>query len=169
MSRQNWSEECENALNGQIQVEYRASLHYHILAAYFYRDDIGLNKLGDYFNKMSLEEREHADELMKYQTKRGGIVKLETLPVPELVIDDKDNIIQAFNMALQLERSVNQKLIELHQIASRNYDPQFSDYLEGTFLKEQVESISYLSKLISVLGKIDNAGIMLLYLDSNLS
>lgn len=169
MSRQNWSEECENALNGQIQVEYRASLHYHILAAYLYRDDIGLTKLGDYFNKMSLEEREHADELMKYQTKRGGVVKLETLPVPELLIDEEDNIIQSFKMALQLERSVNEKLIELHEVASRNNDPQFSDYLEGTFLKEQVESISYLSKLISVLNKIDNAGTMLLYLDSHLA
>lgn len=158
MSRQNWSEECEEALNSQIKIEYRASLHYHILASYFYRDDIGLDKLGDYFNKMSLEEREHADELMKYQTKRGGIVKLDTLPVPEICIDKKSHVLQSFQLALQLERSVNQCLIDLHEVASRNNDPQFSDYIEGTFLKEQVDSISFISKCISQLEMIGEDG-----------
>lgn len=158
MSRQNWSEECEEALNSQIKVEYRASIHYHVLAAYFYRDDIGLDKLADYFNKMSLEEREHADELMKYQTKRGGIVKLDTLPVPEVSIDKKSHVLQSFKLALDLERSVNQCLLDLHGVASRNNDPQFSDYIEGTFLKEQVDSISFISKCISQLEMIGDDG-----------
>ena len=82
--RQNWSESCENTLNEQIKTEYTASYKYHQIAAFFYRDDIGLNKLGDYFNKASLEEREHADKFLKYQTMRGGVAKLQTLPIEEL-------------------------------------------------------------------------------------
>ena len=41
-------------------------------------------------------------------------------------------------MALQLERDVNQSLLELHDLAEKNADAQFSDFIEGEFLKEQV-------------------------------
>ena len=51
--RQNWSQLCEETLNSQIISEYEASLAYHCLANYFNRDDIGLKKLVDYFNKAS--------------------------------------------------------------------------------------------------------------------
>lgn len=156
--RQNWSEKCEDALNNQIKVEYQASYHYHILASYFYRDDIGLNKLGDYFNEASLEEREHADKLMRYQTMRGGIVKLFTLPVPTLDINKETHVKDSMELALKLERSVNEQLLKLHHIAEEENDPQFSDYLEGEFLKEQVEAISDLSKKLSQLDLIGNDG-----------
>ena len=142
--RQNWSTKCEDALNQQIKVEYQASYHYHLLASYFYRDDIGLNKLGNYFNEASLEEREHADKLMRYQTKRGGIVQLNAIPVPSLELQKKTHVRDAFELALTLEKSVN--------------DPQFSDYLEGDFLEEQVDAISDLSKKISQLELIGEDG-----------
>ena len=168
MSRYNWSEEIEDALNSQIIVEYRASLHYHVLAAYFYRNDVGLEKLGDYFNKMSLEEREHADKLMKYQTKRGGVVKLETLPVPNITIDKKESVIQSFKLALELEKSVNDQILQLHSIASVNNDPPFTEYLESHFLNEQVDSISFLTKSISLLELINNDGNGLINFVNNL-
>ena len=47
--RQNWSLQCEQALNAQINREYCASLSYHMLSTYFDRDDVGLNNLRDYF------------------------------------------------------------------------------------------------------------------------
>ena len=156
--RQNWSQACEDALNQQIKVEYQASYHYHILASYFYRDDVGLDVLADYFNKASLEEREHADKLMRYQTKRGGIVKLYTLPVPTLELEKEKDVLDAFELALTLEKSVNEQLLLLHGIASEQNDPQFSDYLEGEFLEEQVEAISDLSKKISQLELIGKDG-----------
>ena len=74
--RQNWSKQCEEQSNKHIVEEYKASLSYHSISNYFNRDDVGLNKLVDYFNQASLEEREHADKLMKYQNMRGGIVSL---------------------------------------------------------------------------------------------
>jgi ferritin heavy chain len=156
--RQNWSTKCEDALNQQIKVEYQASYHYHLLASYFYRDDIGLNKLGNYFNEASLEEREHADKLMRYQTKRGGIVKLNAIPVPSLELQKKTHVRDAFELALTLEKSVNEQLLKLHGIASEENDPQFSDYLEGDFLEEQVDAISDLSKKISQLELIGEDG-----------
>lgn len=152
--RQNWSEKSEVELNKQINREYHASLAYHVLSNYFNRDDIGFNKLVDYFNKASFEERDHANKLMNYQNMRGGVVTLTTI-VPLIIEFDKSNdIIEAFQIALELEKTINTDLLNLHKVAEEEGDPQFCDYLEGEFLKEQVESISEISKIISVLNRL---------------
>ena len=155
--RQNWSEKSEAELNKQISREYHASLAYHVLSNYFNRDDVGLNKLVDYFNKASLEEREHADKLMNYQSMRGGIVTLSSIDPLTIEIEKSNDIIEAFQIALELEKTINNDLLELHKIADEEGDPQFCDYLEGEFLKEQVESISDISKIISVLNRLSGS------------
>ena len=158
LCRQNWSFQCEKALNQQITREYCASLSYHMLSTYFDRDDIGLNSLRDYFSKASLEEREHADKLMKYQNMRGGVVCLDNITATPFQLRDserKHDILKAFTFAVDLEKTINQHLINLHEVASSENDPQFSDYLEGEFLEEQVTAISELSKIVSVLNRFD--------------
>ena len=157
MNRQNWSTTCEESLNNQIKVEYQASYHYHLLAAYYYRTDIGLTELGDFFNTRSLEEREHADKMMRYQCVRGGLIKLHTLPVPELV-NEEQTVLDAFNLSLVLEKSVNEKILELHKIASDNNDPQFCNFLDE-FLTEQVKDINELTAYISRLNLINDNGV----------
>tara|TARA_Y100001970_G_C14258047_1_gene877076 strand:- start:7245 stop:7748 length:504 start_codon:yes stop_codon:yes gene_type:complete len=151
--RQNWSKECEDELNNQINREYQASLSYHVISTYFNRDDIGLQKLVDYFNKASLEEREHADKLMNYQNMRGGVVKIESIKPSKIELGLPNDILSAFTKALEMEKEINQHLLDLHKIAEN--DPQFCDYLEGEFLKEQVEAISELSKIISVIERFN--------------
>tara|TARA_Y100001936_G_scaffold74713_1_gene73408 strand:- start:297 stop:800 length:504 start_codon:yes stop_codon:yes gene_type:complete len=151
--RQNWSKECEDKLNDQINREYQASLSYHVISTYFNRDDIGLQKLVDYFNKASLEEREHADKLMNYQNMRGGVVKIESIKPSKIELGLPNDILSAFTKALEMEKEINQHLLDLHKIAEN--DPQFCDYLEGEFLKEQVEAISELSKIISVIERFN--------------
>ena len=151
--RQNWSKECEDKLNDQINREYQASLSYHVISTYFNRDDIGLQKLVDYFNKASLEEREHADKLMNYQNMRGGVVRIESIKPSKIELGLPNDILGAFTKALEMEKEINQHLLDLHKIAEN--DPQFCDYLEGEFLKEQVEAISELSKIISVIERFN--------------
>lgn len=153
--RQNWSNECEIELNKQINREYQASLGYHSLSCYFNRDDIGINKLVDYFNEASLEEREHADKLIKYQNIRGGIVNLGEISPIKIELEKPNDIINSFRIALGMERKINEHLLNLHKVAASNDDAQFCDYLEGDFLKEQVESISKISKIISVLERFN--------------
>nr|GMD00388.1 ferritin-3, chloroplastic-like [Ipomoea batatas] len=51
LARQKYSDECEAAINEQINVEYSASYAYHSM----------------FFKESSEEEREHAEKLMKYQ------------------------------------------------------------------------------------------------------
>jgi len=153
--RQNWSALCEEELNMQIIREYQASLSYHSLSAYFNRDDVGIYKLVEYFNKASLEEREHADKLMNYQNLRGGIVKLNNITPLIFELEKPNDIIKGFEIALEMEKNINQHLLNLHKVADNENDPQFTDYIESDFLKEQVEAISELSKIISVLERFN--------------
>lgn len=156
MSRQNWSEKCENELNIQIGKEYNASMAYHMLSCYFNRDDVGITKLVEFFNKASIEEREHANKLMHYQNMRGGVVKPINWGYSEIVnLEKPDDILEAFKISLELEKNINQSLLDLHGVASEEGDPQFSDYLEGEFLSEQVDAISKLSKHISVIERFN--------------
>jgi ferritin heavy chain len=163
MSRQNWSDRCEQSLNEHIKIEYQASYHYHLLSSYFDRDNVGLKKLVEYFNKCSKEEREHADNFMRYQCLRGGKVQLYTLPVPDIstVESNEQDVLKSFELALNLEKSVNQALLNLHKVAEEEGDPQFSDYIEGEYLKEQVEAIDELAKIVSQLERFgtNHAGI----------
>ena len=48
---------------------------------YFDRDDVALPGFAKYFEKASVEEREHAEKLMKYQNKRGGRIVLQDIKV----------------------------------------------------------------------------------------
>ena len=153
--RQNWSVSCETELNNQIVSEYEASLAYHSLANYFDRDDVGIQKMVDFFNESSLEEREHADKLMKYQNMRGGFVVLKNINSSSFNLKIPTDIVHSFEIALELEKNINSKLLNLHKIAEENNDPQFCDFLEGEFLKEQVESISKISKILSVLKRFN--------------
>jgi ferritin heavy chain len=95
---------------------------------------------------------------MKYQNMRGGVVCLDNITATPFQLRDsdrKDDILHAFLFALNLEKSINQHLLDLHGVASSENDPQFSDYLEGEFLEEQVTAISELSKIVSVLNRFN--------------
>ena len=59
------------------------------------------------------------------------------------------NIFQAVEASLELEKTVNQSLLDMHKIASDHNDASFTDFLEGEFLKEQVEAIKEISDLLT--------------------
>ena len=87
----------------------------------------------------SLEEREHADKLMSYQNMRGGVVCLDVVAAKPFQVSAEEpntDIHSAFVFALDLEKSINKHLLELHKVADENNDPVF-DYLEGEFLKSK--------------------------------
>lgn len=144
-SRQNFSEECEAGINRQINLELYASYTYQSMAFYFDRDDVALKQFFTFFKHQSDEEQDHAEKLMKYQNLRGGKIVLQDIKKPES--RDWTSCLQAMQVALQLEKNVNQALLDLHQVADRNEDAQMSDFLDG-FLEEQVESINQIAKFV---------------------
>ena len=145
----NWNTESEDFVNKQITLDYWASLQYHAISSYFSHHNIGLEKIAKYFNKCSLEEREHADKLIEYQNKRGGRVIIEDVTnINNEFYDsnlDSSNLLQAFELALEMEQHVYQSLLELHKLAETHNDPALTDFIEGEYLTEQIDGINELS------------------------
>jgi ferritin heavy chain len=151
LARHKFVDECEAALNEQINVEYNASYAYHSLFAYFDRDNVALKGFAKFFKESSDEERGHAEKLMEYQNKRGGRVRLQSIVTPFTEFDhpEKGDALYAMELALALEKLVNEKLHNLHSVATRCNDPQLTDFVESEFLQEQVEAIKKISEYVS--------------------
>lgn len=156
LARQKFVDRCEAALNEQINVEYNVSYVYHALFAYFDRDNVALNGLAKFFKESSDEERDHAEKLMEYQNKRGGRVKLQSIvmPLSEFDHEEKGDALYAMELALSLEKLVNEKLLNLHAVANEHNDPQLADFVESEFLSEQVEAIKKISEYVAQLRRV---------------
>jgi len=150
--RQNYHSESEASINKQINLELYAGYVYRSMAWYFERDDVAMKGLHKYFRDSANEETEHAEKLMKYQNKRGGRVVMQKIDKP-----DRDNwgtALDAMQAALELEKTVNQSLLDLHKLATSHNDAHLTDFLESEFLDEQVESIKKISEYITKLKRV---------------
>jgi len=150
--RQNYHAESEAGINRQINMELYASYCYQSMAFYFDRDDVALPGFAKFFRNSSNEEREHAEKLMSFQNKRGGRIVLQDIKKPDR--DEWGCGLDAMQVAMGLEKSVNQSLLDLHKVADSHGDAQMTDFLEGEFLKEQVEAIKELGDKISNLKRV---------------
>ncbi|KAG8433987.1 hypothetical protein GDO86_012372 [Hymenochirus boettgeri] len=150
--RQNFHSDCETAINRMLNMELYASYVYISMFAYFDRDDVALHHVAEFFKEQSHEEREHAEKFMKYQNKRGGRVVLQDVKKPER--DEWSNSLEAMQAALQLEKTVNQALLDLHKLASDRTDAHLCDFLESEYLEEQIKSIKKLGDFITNLKRL---------------
>ena len=62
---------------------------------------------------------------------------------------------EAIEASLELEKTVNESLLNMHKMAASHADAQLTDFIEGTYLKEQVEAIKEISDLVT---KMNRAG-----------
>merc|ERR1712126_616676 len=106
-----------------------------------------------HFKKESGEERAHGMKLMEYQTKRGGRVVFQDIAKPTTM--EWGTPLEAMEAALELEKTVNQSLLDLHKVAGDKGDGHLCDFLESEYLNEQVEGIKAIGDLIT---KMKRAG-----------
>jgi len=133
-------------------MELYASYTYQSMSLYFDRDDVALPGFAKFFKASSDEEREHAEKLMKYQNKRGGRIVLQDIKKPSN--DEWGNGLEAMQVALQLEKSVNQSLLDLHKIAGGHEDAHLCDFIESEYLEEQVKAIKEISDHVTQLKRV---------------
>jgi len=150
--RQNFHADSEAALNKQINIELHASYVYLSMAWYFDRDDVALPGFQKFFKKQSDEERDHAEEIMKYQNQRGGRVVFVNVEKPER--DEWGSPLEAIEAAFEMEKNVNQTLLDLHKIAASHEDAQMCDWLEDHFLKESSETLKTIGGYITNLKRV---------------
>merc|ERR1712137_423248 len=149
--RQNFEEATEALINKQINMEFYASYVYLSMSAFFNRDDQALHGFAKFFKKSSDEEREHGMKLMGYQTKRGGRTVFQDISKPTTM--EWGTPLQAMLGALELEKTVNQSLLDLHAAAGEKGDAHLCDFLEANYLDEQVEGIKDISDMITKLKR----------------
>ncbi|XWS74392.1 hypothetical protein CRYUN_Cryun02cG0211300 [Craigia yunnanensis] len=156
LARHKYTDQCEAAINEQINVEYNVSYVYHAMYAYFGRDNVALKGFAKVFKDSSVEERQHAEKLMDYQNKRGGKVMLQSMLIPLSEFDhaEKGDALYAMELALSLEKLNNEKLLNLHEMADKVNDVHLVDFIETEFLTEQVESIRKLSEYVAQLRRV---------------
>lgn len=125
--RQNFAENCESAINAQINMELGASYVYQAMAAYFAHDSVALPGLAAHFRKEAEEERAHALKFVDYMTKRGGTVRFSEIAAPSNTCKSARD---ALETALKLEKEVNASLLKLHGLADEAGDPHLADFIE---------------------------------------
>ncbi|XP_028669376.1 ferritin, middle subunit-like [Erpetoichthys calabaricus] len=150
--RQNYDRDCEAAINRMINMEMFAFHTYLSMAHYFKRDDVALEGFAKFFKEQSEEEQEHANKFMEFQNKRGGRIFLQDIKKPDK--DEWGSGLDAMQAALQLEKNVNQALLDLHKLASSRVDPHLCDFLETHYLNEQVEAMKKLGDYITNLQRM---------------
>jgi len=142
--RQNYSTECEAALNKQINTVLHASYVYLSMACNFDCDDVALCGFHKFFKASCSKYHDHAEKMIKYQSLRGGKVIFQDIQKTEYDMSDTCPL-HALQAALDLEKTINQTYLNLHALTEKHNDAQMSDWLVQTYLSESVERIKKLS------------------------
>merc|ERR1712241_636807 len=157
--RQNYHGDCEALINKQINMEFYASHVYLSMSSYFSRDDQALPGFASHFAKEAEEERGHGMKLMAYQSKRGGRCVFQDIAKP--VTMEWGTCLEAIEAALELEKTVNESLLELTKCADAKGDSHLSDFIDE-FLEDQVASIKSIGDTITKLKRVgDGLGLFL--------
>lgn len=82
----------------------------------------------------------------------GNVIILWFLQAPEK--SDWGTGLEAMQSALELEKHVNQALLDLHKTADGHNDAQMCDFIEAHYLTEQVEAINEIAKHIANLKRV---------------
>uniref|UniRef100_A0A8D0G3V1 Ferritin n=1 Tax=Sphenodon punctatus TaxID=8508 RepID=A0A8D0G3V1_SPHPU len=150
--RQNFHTECEAAVNRMVNLKLYASYVYLSMSHHFDRDDVALRHVAMFLKEQSHEKRENAEKFLRYQNKRGGCIVLQDIKRPEQ--DEWGSSLEALQIALQLEKTVNQALLDLHKLATEKLDPHLCDFLESECLEEQVKAIKQLGDHLTNLKRL---------------
>ena len=135
------------ALNDQISSEFAA--HQAYLSAAIYYDDLTMPQMASFFYRQALEERNHAMMIVKYLLDTEAEVTIPGVPAPKSGFAD---IVEPVRIALEQERKVTGEFNELTAIARAANDFQGEQFLQW-FLKEQVEEVSLMNDLLTVVER----------------
>uniref|UniRef100_A0A673VFF8 Ferritin n=1 Tax=Suricata suricatta TaxID=37032 RepID=A0A673VFF8_SURSU len=113
---QNYHPDCEAAINSQIDLKLYASYVYLSVSFYFDRIDVALENFAQFFLRQSDVVSKHAEQLMKLQNLRGGCLRLRDIRKPDC--------------AFHLEKTLNQSLLDLYQLATKKNDTHLCKIME---------------------------------------
>ena len=149
------SQKIIDAINGQIGMEFAASLQYDAIGAHF--DLVSLPRLAKHFYQQSSEERGHAHRFMKFVLDAGSRV---IIPAIEAPVPDFKFAKDAVKLSLDQEIKVTQAINSLYDMALKENDHITSVFLQW-FIKEQVEEVSSMNDLLKTVERAGEGGLLL--------
>lgn len=136
-----YSRNVEEKINEQIAMEFRAAYAYLSMQCHFARADVALGGCEKFFKLCAGEEKDHAMKLCKFQNYRGGTINLMTIENPPKICY---TISDAFVAAVQMEKKLTEKLIEVKNTAQKCDDDVTVDFIVTEFLRDQVRQTKFL-------------------------
>lgn len=134
-------------LRDQIRSEFTASQQYVAVAVWLDGED--LPRLAAHFYAQALEERNHAMSMVQYLL---DIDLTATIPGIDEVKNEFTSVEDAVSLALTQEQHVTEQITTLARTARDEGDYLGEQFMQW-FLKEQVEEVSSMSTLLTVVRR----------------
>lgn len=134
-------------LNEQIAYEFAASQQYIAVAVYY--DNETLPRLASFFYSQAIEERNHALMMVRYLMDADEEAIIPAVAGPKVSFAD---IVEPVQIALEQEKRVTEQIGELAGIARDARDYPSEQFMQW-FLKEQVEEVSSMKDLLTVVRR----------------
>ncbi|MPZ62247.1 MAG: ferritin [Propionibacteriales bacterium] len=134
-------------LNVQIGNEFAA--HQQYVACAIYYDALTMPRMAAFFYTQALEERDHAMMMVKYLLDQGMQVEIPGVDAPVSKFGD---LVEPMTLALDQEKRVTEQVNELTRIARDEGDLASEQFMHW-FIKEQVEEVSTISDLLTVVTR----------------
>ncbi len=134
-------------LNAQIGREFGASQQYVAVAVHY--DALTLPRLAGFFYRQALEERDHAMMMVQYLLDAGEEPTIPGVDPPKTAFSD---VVEPIALALEQERRVTEQINALIGVARRENDFASDQFMQW-FIKEQIEEVSKMSDLLTVVKR----------------
>ncbi len=156
------SKTMEAALNKQLNDEIFSSYLYLSMAAYL--ETTPYEGCTHWMKLQSTEEYEHGMKFYAYINEVGGKVVLDAMEAPK---SDWKDILEVFEAALVHEYKITKGINDLVTLAVEEKDYATNLFL-NYFVKEQVEEVSSVTKIIEKMKMIGDSKNGLFWLDKEL-
>jgi len=141
------SQRFVDQLNVQIGNEFAA--HQQYVACAIYYDALTMPQMAGFFYRQALEERDHAMMMVRYLLDADADVAIPGVASPSNEFTD---IIAPVQLALEQEKRVTSQINELTALARAENDFASDQFMQW-FIKEQVEEVSTMSDLLTVVTR----------------
>lgn len=150
--QQNYLAEGNAALNSQIQLQLYATYIYLSMAFFCNREDVALENFALFFLTQSQKWMERTQKLFLLLSERDGFLTLGR--IADQGRHDWFDGFMAMECAFHLEKTLNQSLLQLYQLADSKGDLYLCKLLKSHFLNRQVEIIKEMGGYLTNLRQL---------------
>ena len=150
--QQSYMAQSNAALNSQIQVQLYATYAYLSMAFFCDREDVALENFALFFLTQSQKWMERTETLFLLLGEREGFLTIGRI-ADEGRHDWLDGFM-AMECAFHLEKTLNQSLLQLYELANSNGDIYLCKLLKSHFLNRQVEIIKEIGGYLTNLRQL---------------